>query len=203
MSNLQQINLFLPEFRPAQHPFRFVAILSAWAAIIVFFALIQLWGWHRTQESRERLADMEQQQIKVLQQLRNLRDSTPQSTKAQIDSSIDEARAEVAQRRQVLQLMKGRNIGNSEGFSHFLVSLSRQHMDGLSLEHFGLIDGGNYIELSGWTYRPELVPDYLQRLQKEDSFSNTRFGDMSIKRIAGRRADALWFVLGDKAGGGS
>ena len=195
MSGLQQINLYLPEFMPEKGAFNFVAMLYAWAGILVFLGLVQLWGWNQTQNARERLAAIEEEQVRVLQQLKNLREATPRESKAQMQTKIEQAEAAVKQRQQLLDIMKVRNIGNTDGFSGFLISLSRQHMEGLALERFSFLKGGDYVELSGWTYKPELVPDYIRRLQEEDSFGETRFGEMSIERIAAQGSDALKFVL--------
>ena len=69
--------------------------------------------------------------------------------------------------------------------------------------NFNLMDGGDYVELSGWTYKPELVPDYLRRLQNEASFQNSRFGDMAIERVSREQTTALRFNLGEADEGGS
>ena len=203
MSSLQQINLYRPEFQKEIDPFRFTTMLIAWGLVVVFYATIQMWVWNQTQNSREQLAAMEIQQAKVLQQLQSLRDSTPRNRNAQMDTAIAVLKAEVVERRQLLQLMRGQDVGNTDGFSDYLISLSRQHMDGLALEHFNLMKGGDYVELSGWTYKPELVPDYLQRLRKESSFQDTRFGDMAIERVTRQQTTALRFNLGEEEKGGS
>jgi hypothetical protein len=96
-----------------------------------------------------------------------------------------------------MDTMKQQEMGNSSGFSEYLIGLSRQHADGLSLELIELGEGGRTVELSGWTRTPELVPDYVQRLRQEASFHNTRFGEMSIERSPNDRIDALRFSLGD------
>jgi hypothetical protein len=201
MSELQQVNLFRPELQPQKQPFRLVSIVSAWGLIVVLFTLLQLWGLYRSNDSQQQLADMKQQQIQILQQLNDLRDLTPQNNSARLENKINLARAELEQRRQLLQVMKGQNIGNSTGFSNYLIGFSRQHMSGLSLEYFNLTDGGENIELSGWTHKPELVPDYIGRLRREDSFQDTQFGELAIERVAQRRTDALRFVLGEDGEG--
>jgi hypothetical protein len=203
MSTLQQINLFRPEFQQEKHPFRFVTMLIAWGLIVIFFGSLQLWGWYQTESTREQLASMEHQQTRVLQQLKALSGLTPRNNKAQLESNLLSAQAEVTQRRKLLKIMKGQSVGNAQGFSDYMISLSRQHMDGLSLEHFKLMEGGDYVELSGWTRKPELVPDYLQRLRSEDTFHDSRFGDMAIERVADQPSEALRFILGEAIEGGS
>jgi len=138
-----------------------------------------------------------------LQQLQNLQNSTPRDNSARLSNSIGAVQAEVKQRRQLLQILEGQDVGNVTGFSDYLISLSRQHTDGISLEYIDLIDGGDYVELSGWTYRPELVPAFIQRLRSEDSFEDTLFGNLAIERVAGQSTGALRFELGESGRGGS
>ena len=77
-------------------------------------------------------------------------------------------------------------------------------MTGVSLERIGLLQGVSYVDLYGRTYRADLVPGYLQRLRTEDSFRNTRFGEMSIEQIeGGQRASPLRFRFGKGAIDGS
>ena len=203
MSELQQVNLYGPEFRPQQQPFSLRTMLMTWGIVLVFFASLQFWGWYQIQNARDQLTNLEQRQVKVLRQLEEMRGSTPRDKNAEFDVKINQLRGDVERRRQILYVMKGQNMGNESGFSDYLLSLSRQAINGLSLEYIGLLQGGNYVELSGWTYRAELVPGYLQRLQQEDSFRNARFGDMAIERLADQRTDALRFSLGEAEEGGS
>ena len=193
MSSLQQINLLRPEFRPQKPPFSFDTMLMSLAAMLLFLVMLQLWGWYQTESAKEQLAMLQGHQLNVLQELANIRASTPQNREAQLDAEIRIAEAEIERRRQILSIMAGQDTGNASGFSEHLISLSRQHMDGLSLEHFRLSQGGDYVELSGWSYRAEFVPDYARRLSVEDVFQHARFGDMVIERVAEQRTDALRF----------
>lgn len=203
MSRLQQVNLYRPEFRPQSQSFSLLTMLMTWGAMLVFFAILQLWGWYQIQKTQQQLATVELHQDKILQQLKSMRGSSPRTKKAQLDALLKKVRSEVERRRQILHIMKGQDMGNAHGFSPYLIGLSRQAIDGVSLEYFGLFQGGDYVELSGWTHRAELVPEYVQRLQNEYSFRNTRFGDMSIERIAEQRTDALRFKFGEAEKGGS
>jgi hypothetical protein len=197
MNDLQQVNLYLTELRPQQQPFRFIMILYTWGITAAFFTVIQYWGWNQTQNAETHLSDLNKQEIKVLQQLQTLRANAPRNARAQLEQKLTTARAELVQRQQLMDTMKQQEMGNSSGFSEYLIGLSRQHADGLSLELIELGEGGRTVELSGWTRTPELVPDYVQRLRQEASFHNTRFGEMSIERSPNDRIDALRFSLGD------
>lgn len=203
MSRLQQVNLFRPEFRPQRNHFALPTMLTTWGVMLVFFASLQFWGWYQIQKTQEQLTTVELHQLKVLQQLNAMRDSTPRIKKVQLDTRLKKVQIEVDRRRQILHIMKGQSRGNASGFSAYLISLSRQALDGMSLEYFGLLQGGDYVELSGWTRRAELVPAYVQRLRNENSFRNSRFGDMSIERIAEQRTDVLRFKFGEAEIGGS
>jgi hypothetical protein len=203
MSKLQQVNLYGPEFQSQKQPFSFRTILMTWGILIVFFGSLQSWGWYQVQNTQDKLITLEQQQVNVLQQLEHMRGTTPRNRNAQLDVSINKFQVDVERRRQVLYIMKDQILGNESGFSDYLLGLSRQAINGLSLEYIGLLRGGSYVELSGWTRRAELVPSYVQKLQKENSFRNAHFGDMAIERMVDQRTDALRFRLGEAEKGGS
>ncbi len=201
MSTLQQVNLIGLEHKGHTQPFSLLNMVMLWGTVVVFLLILQAWGWYQTERAGSQIAVLQVQQDKVLKQLAALREATPQNTKAGLEQRIARTRAEVEQRRQILQLMTARDMVNENGFSASLTSLSKQHQEGLSVEHFGLWQGGAYVELSGWTYRPEFAPAYVQRLQGEDSFRGSRFGNLTVERAQDKRADALQFKFSESKKG--
>lgn len=199
MSALQQVNLLSQDLQRQKPSFSLPAMIMAWSVIVLFFATLQTWGWYQTQKTRDQMSGLEAQQNQVQQQIATMRASTPLRNKQQLEEEINAIQSEVARRRQVLRLVDDRNMGNESGFSPFLAGFSRQYKEGLSLEHFRLLEGGTYVELSGWTRRAELVPGYVQRLGTESSFQDSNFGPMTIERvpIKGQPADVLQFKFGE------
>jgi hypothetical protein len=197
MSTLQQVNLIDLEHKGHSQPFSLNNMLVIWGVVILFFMMMQTWGWYQTEKTRAQIVSLEVQQDRVLKQLARLREATPQSRKAELDQRLASTRIEVERSRQVLHIMRARDIVNENGFSSYLTGFSRQHVDGLSIDHFGLWEGGTYVELSGWTYRPEFAPAYVQRLQDEESFQHSRFGNLTLERAQEKRTDALHFKFGE------
>jgi hypothetical protein len=179
---MQQINLYLPEFRPNREPLRSVHMLWAAVGIIVLLVLFSLYSTYRNSQLRHQVA-AEQNAVQEAQaQLLKLSAQQPQNMRAQLEVEIQQLQSGRDRRQQILAVISSQNLGNDTGFSAQLQTLARQSLDTLALEKFSLQQGGNYVELSGTTRTADQVPLYLQRLRSEQSFAPVRFGVMRIER---------------------
>jgi hypothetical protein len=79
--------------------------------------------------------------------------------------------------------LKGRSFGEQEGFAEYLRSFSRQTLDGVWLTAF-TVTGGGEIEIRGRALRPDLVPGYIQRLNREELFAGRSFARLEMNRAA-------------------
>lgn len=64
---------------------------------------------------------------------------------------------------------------DSPGFSDFLIALARQHVQGMWLTGIGISNQTRAVELDGASIRPELVTDYLSRLNFEPELNGIQF----------------------------
>ena len=93
---------------------------------------------------------------------------------------LDDATRSLREKELVLSLVRGSTLGNTQGFSRYLRSLSRQDTDGLWLTHISLSALGDKTRLEGQALRAELVPAYLQSLAEEPPFATQRFHQFQI-----------------------
>lgn len=199
---MQQINLYLPEFRPKRQPVR--AAHMAWALVAVALLLVAatLWSFGRTNALERQLAEadakLQEQQAQVAQ-LQSLASPGPS---ANLESEIAVLKQDVRRRERIKSLMTQQNLGNAEGFSEQMEGLARQSPDGLALERISLQSGGGYVELGGRVRSADLVPLYLQRLRQESSFARTRFGVLDVGRDDAP-AQSLVFTLARAQGEGN
>jgi hypothetical protein len=181
---MQQINLYLPEFRPNREPLRTIHML--WAALALMVVLILLSGYssHRNSLLREQVA-AEQAGVQAAQaQLQQLAVQQPPNQRAQLDADIQRLQAERDRRLTILLVIANQDLGNYTGFSAHLQALARQSLETLALTRFSLQNGARYIEFSGQARTANQVPLYLQRLRSEPSFMQTGFGTINVKRGA-------------------
>jgi hypothetical protein len=191
---MQQINLYLPEFRPNREPLRSVHMVWAALALVVILIFVSLYSSHRNSQLEERLT-LEQKGLAELQaQVQQLSLQQPKNQRAQLDVEIQQLQAERDRRGLILSIIDSQDLGNNTGFSEHLQALARQSLDTLALTQFSLQQGARYIEFSGQARNADQVPLYLQRLHGEPSFVQTRFGVIDVKRNATAGAPLIFTV---------
>lgn len=192
---MQQVNLYLPEFRPRRDP-----VNATHMALAVLLVLLVMLIWSSVSAKltveQESALQTEREQLQALQrEVQQLSAQLPARRGASAEQRVAELRSEVQRREQILQLISRQNLGNAEGFSAQLQTLARASMDELALSRFDLKSGGNYVELAGRVRRPELVPQYLQRLRENESFARVRFGVLEVAREADDSGPGLKFSV--------
>ncbi len=179
---MQQINLYLPEFRPNRKPVRAQHMLWAAGALLLLLIFWSLWSAKQTQDLAEQVG-VEQGKLEALQQqVQELTARQPRRQGPDLETQVERLKAEIQRRESIRLLITQQNLGNAEGFSAQLQALARQSMEELALQHFSLQQGGDYVELSGRVRQAERVPEYLQRLRLEPSFAQVRFGVMDVEQ---------------------
>jgi hypothetical protein len=102
---------------------------------------------------------------------------------AQLDAAIARYEDELKSAREAMSALKGGAFGNQQGFAEYLRAFSRQSMNGLWLTGF-TISGSGEIEIRGRALSPELVPSYIQRLNKEQVLAGRSFARLEMNRPA-------------------
>jgi hypothetical protein len=89
----------------------------------------------------------------------------PHVSEAQLDSEITQLEAELKRAEESIAAMKGGAFGSQRGFAEYLRAFSRQAIGGLWLTGFSI--GSGELEIRGRTLSPDLLPSFIQRLNKE------------------------------------
>lgn len=188
---MQQINLYLPEFRPQ------VDLLSASrAAIFIAALLVLILGLHlyranQLSAANAAVVELEQQQKTLKEQADALKKSPKPVKDADLERQVEELRQAIGNREGVAKMIANRSLGNDTGFSRHLLALGQHKVEGVSLEEFTLQSGGAFLHLAGVSQKPELVPLYISQLQEDDSFNRTKFGYLSLRN----QGTAVRFLL--------
>ncbi|MES2824436.1 MAG: MSHA biogenesis protein MshI [Pseudomonadota bacterium] len=179
---MQQINLYLPEFRPSRDSMR--AVHMVWGLLAIFILLLMVSAYTIYQHSllREPLAKAQQEQQKLHAQLQNMATQKPTQSAADLDINIQQLQHELQRRKQILAMISSQNLGNDKGFSAQLSTLAQASLNTISLETFSLQNGGTYAELSGKASSADQIPLYLQKLRADPSFAQVGFGVMNVTR---------------------
>lgn len=178
---MQQINLYLPEFRPKKD------LLSAERAVVLlgvlFAVLLMLYiGRAVDMAKAEKVAlELETQQKEQKQKIDELKKAPKPSKDPSLEQEVARLRDAIRNRENVAEVISGRSLGNDAGFSRHLIALGRHKVDGVSLQGFSVRGGGAFLRLEGVSQKPELVPLYVSQLQGDENFRSTKFGYLSMQ----------------------
>jgi len=95
---------------------------------------------------------------------------------------LQQLERESTDKGRMLDLLDGRTLGNTTGFSGYLTALGRRNPDGLWLRKVQIADGGRRIALQGSALDADLVPQFIDALQHEPAFNGVAFDEFKINR---------------------
>lgn len=179
---MQQINLYLPEFRPNREPLR--AIHMAWGGFgfLVLLLCFSVYSNYQYGVLQQQLEAEQKNQLTLQSQLQLMSAQKPAQASAALDVKINQLQKNVQRHQQILTMISHQDLGNDKGFSVQLNALSQAALNTISVETFSLQRGGRYAELTGLTRSADQIPLYLQRLRRDASFIDVGFGVLNIER---------------------
>jgi hypothetical protein len=178
----QNINLFNPAFRKQRQLLSFATLVKCLGLVVLVLFAFQFY-------LQQQVSGLTRDLRSVQALLKDERDRAAQLTgqaaarkpDAQIEADIAKLEVELRQAQEAVGALKGGAFGNRQGFADYLRAFSRQSVDGLWLTAF-TITGGGELEIRGRVLRPDLVPNYIQRLNREKVFAGRSFAQFEMSR---------------------
>jgi Tfp pilus assembly protein PilN len=175
----QQINLFSPIFLTQKKHFSALTMAQALGLIVLgslaFFAYAY---WQTTAITRQVADTTRRLALERARLERVAANYAPRGKSQLLQQEIARLETQMGARTQVLEVLKGGEFGRTAGFSEYFRAFARQAVDGLWLTGFNI--KGNDLEISGRALQPELVPTYLQRLQREPTMQGKTFANLEM-----------------------
>jgi len=173
----QHINLLPPSGESARDALTLPAILWAALATLGLAAGASLW-WRPDVARLTREVSSLKQQIAANNLAYGTRRIALDGTLAR---RLDEARERSARLVQAHERLRELDANTPEHFSTFFDALSRQTMPGVWLTAFAADGPDRRLVMAGRAMSAELVPGYLQRLQREPAFQSRRFASLELE----------------------
>lgn len=177
---MQQVNLYLLEFRPNTHWLTLHVLVIAACLSLVLMSVFYFVSVEQQDKLRSEIEMMEAQQSITDRGLVKLQSSIRPINNVQLDARIAELKAHITHRLALGQVIEGQNLGNEHGYSQALLSMARHALPSLSLQHIRFSQGAKLSEFSGVCRQSDDVPRYIRTLQNQDAFIETQFGLLSI-----------------------
>jgi hypothetical protein len=146
-------------------------------------------GWAR--DAAARLGPIAEQGAAALQARQAALQAAAESSAAkkadpQVQNAVADAQRSLLQRRAALQMLAASPIDGEGGFAARLEALARQSVDGLWLTGMALRQDD--VVLKGRALQPQLIPVYVQRLDREPSLQGRAFKALEVVRPLEKQA---------------
>jgi hypothetical protein len=187
----QQINLYNPAFEYKRDLLSLQGAVVAWSlaiAVVVLslaFVGVRIGGLESTLAQLESERDATQADMtRLAAQLAN-RKPAPE-----LAAEVQRLEVALSSRKAVMSSLGSGATGVTRFLSEYLAAFTRQSVNGLSLTGLRISNAGEDVVLEGRAQRPELVPEYLQRLNREEVMRGHAFADLEMRRpgFAGQTA---------------
>ena len=177
----QNINLFNPAFRKQRR-----VVTLGTVAQLLLITLAVLGGYHYTlQQQVKGLTEELRSADGLLKSQRGyvdrLKGKVAAKPEAQLESDIARLEAELKVARDSMEALKTGGFGSQQGFAEYLRAFSRQSLNGLWLTGF-TISGSGELEIRGRVLSPDLVPSFIQRLNREQVLAGRSFARLEMNR---------------------
>ncbi len=191
---MQQINLYLNEFRPNRGPLRSSHILLSCTFFIMALLIYSFFVNRQHQILQQQLTQGQEAHKTFQAQLSSFNVDQPTQVNAELDNKIIQLQKSLQRHQQVLAMIGNQNLGNDTGFSAHLTALRQAALNTVSIVQFALTQGGKYAELEGLTTSADQVPLYIQRLRQDAAFVDVGLGVLTLERDA-QQTGVLKFSL--------
>lgn len=180
----QQINLFNPIYRKKGFSFTSAtAMLYGAGIVVVVMAGVAAYAEHDLRNARATAqATNTEYQAAVAQRDKLVAEVSQQKANPQLEKELADLDAVLRSRQEIVETLRSGAIGNTQGFSDYMLAFSRQSVSGLWLTGFDVALAGSELAIQGRTLNADLVPKYLAGLNREKALSGRQFGAMRISR---------------------
>jgi hypothetical protein len=178
----QNINLLGPAFRKQRRLLTLATVVQCFgitlAAMLAYHAMLQhqVNGLAAELRTVEGLLGSQRNYVEKLK-------GKPVAVKpdAQLEAEVGRLEGELKTAREAMETLQGGGLGNQQGFAEYLRAFSRQSLNGLWLTGFSIAGNGE-IEIRGRVLSPDLVPSYIQRLNREQVLAGRSFARLEMSR---------------------
>jgi MSHA biogenesis protein MshI len=191
---MQQVNLYLQEFRPKFDPLSarpLLALAVVWVLGIVFY------GSALSQKNAELISQEAalKEQIQLTEtKLASIKNLSKPVDKSQMEAAVAQVQLAIQNREFAKRLIDSKGHGNDQGFSQAMLAIAKSSINDVFLQEFALENAGKDLTLKGLARRVDAAPEYLRQLQTHAAFKSTRFGVVSLEKAA--RVGEISFRIG-------
>ncbi|MBI5658364.1 MAG: PilN domain-containing protein [Nitrosomonadales bacterium] len=203
----QQINLYNPIFLKRKKYFSVNAMLQALLLIAFGSGLFYGYAAYQVQLLAKQSAETgKRYAAEQLKLTRYAAEFSPQQAGQMLEDEMKATESRAAAQRELIETLKSGAIGNTSGYSEYMQAFARQAVSGLWLTGFRITGDATQISMSGAVLSPDLLPEYIQRLNREKVMRGKTFASLQMrqpKAESGKAAHHIEFTLQSSEGEGA
>lgn len=183
---MQQINFYHSEFRPKKEvlpAWQFLAILGFALVCLIILSIVTIIFQPDPAEKLERQQQTLLQKQQQVVQLQNKLDTNKEHPL--LRAEFEHINKKLSEKQSLLDYVSSNELGNQQGFSSSLESLSEQSIENVWLTQFTFLNAGQFIALKGKTASADIVPKYIDSLGQSSTFSGKTFSVFNIQKPDG------------------
>ncbi len=184
MTMYQQINLYQPIFRKQRQIFSATTLVQGVGIVAAALLAIYGYGLLQVRGLEGEVVQLEGREKALTTQIARIDPAQNQHRRTEVDEELKKLNATLVTQQRLIDVLRERPLGSQRGFSGYLAALGREHTAELWLTQFAINGSTGALEIAGRSTRPELVPEYLQRLGHEQALTGQRFDALEIARDA-------------------
>ena len=179
----QQINLFNPIFLKQKKYFSVVPMLQALGLIVLGSALFYGYALYQVKQLTKQSDDTAKRYAAEQARLaRYVSEFSPQQSTQLLGDELLKLEAQATAQQALIETLNAGVIGNASGYSEYMRAFARQSVHGLWLTGFAITGDAAQLSLSGAALDPDLVPAYVQRLNREKIMRGKSFAALQMKQ---------------------
>lgn len=180
----QQINLFNPIFMKQRKVFSLLTMLQALGMVVLGSVLFYAFAWYQVgrldTQYAENLRQFEAEQARFA---KFSAEYSPEQSNRLLRDEVQQLERQLAEQSNLVDTLKSGVIGNTVGYSQYMSAFARQVVPGLWLTGFKVSGDGTQINLNGAVTDGKLLPDYIQRLNRESSMQGKSFSALQMQQV--------------------
>lgn len=181
----QQINLFNPIFLKQKKYFSVVAMLQALLLVAAGCVLFYVYASSQVRQLAAQSEEVGKRYAAEQTRLDNFRlQYSPQQARQKLEKEVKVAEAKLLAQRDIIDTLKSGALGNTDGYSPYMLAFARQIVTGLWLTGFSISGDAAQLNLNGAVLSdsPELIPTYVSKLGREDVMRGKSFAALQIRQ---------------------
>ena len=179
----QRINFYQDQFRKPVILLPMQQILGLWVVTLVFLIVVSVLDFLHTNNERDILLDMERSRTTMEESIERLQQ--------RVDAMVLDKKLEAEERRLRVGLQSKRHFltdlqeqGDTHQveFSGYLQALANMEAKSVWLTRIRIQSPGPQVFLAGVTNRPNSIPEYMENLKHQTSFTGMGFKVFNLER---------------------